>query len=781
MRHLLCALGSAAIVVLPAMAAAAPTTLAAPSLPSPAPPAPPAPPAVPAPLDASFQHKPKLPTDKVDLQLEDADLGELVRVIGELTGKRFVIASPKLAKTKASVYAPQKVTVAEAYQAFLAVLTANGLTVVPQAGFLKIVESQDVARQLTPIERGDIPAEERYVTRIHRLVHLSAEEVASGVLSKLATKDASIVPYVPGNLLIMTETGANLRRMMEVLDAIDAASEQDKLYLQPLHYLPAAQVQKQLAEILGLEKKPEVAPAGPLHVGRIVAVERPNSLVIVATYASYERILRVLEQLDVAPSNEAQVRVVMLQHADAKKIVGPLNEAIGGAPGGGGAAGGGGATPTRTLPNAPSSVLEATAKVSADETTNSLIITATARDFGPIKAVIDALDRPKRQVFIEAVVLDVSAEHGLDLGAAWHGGDVTSVGNGNATTYGGFRPITSATGPSPTSSELQAFALGVRGPDIPFLSGVPGLSTIPSFGAFLSAVATSKAADILSTPHIIASDNTPAEIKVQLNTSLQPNAPQASLLPTGGAVPNVGSTVANNYKPIGPRIKVTPHLNDSDDVRLDVDEMISDVQSTPDKGDTYGTLSYLERTATTTLTVKDGETIVIGGLVRSRVTRSETKVPILGDIPLLGLLFRTRADRMEKSNLILVLTPHIIRDSTDLRRIFERKMQERQELMDRESIFKNDKWTAPKDYSRTRGLVDDIRLAQLEVARRRKESAETPPSGATVQIAQPPLEMPVPQSPASSGKAAATPSTPSTPSTPGGGGGIPARPTVIER
>jgi len=120
-------------------------------------------------------------------------------------------------------------------------------------------------------------------------------------------------------------------------------------------------------------------------------------------------------------------------------------------------------------------------------------------------------------------------------------------------------------------------------------------------------------------------------------------------------------------------------------VRLDVDEMISDVQSTPDKGDTSGTLSYLERTATTTLTLKDGETIVIGGLVRSRVTRSETKVPVLGDIPLLGALFRSRADRIEKSNLILILTPHIIRDSTDLRRIFERKMQERQELMDHES------------------------------------------------------------------------------------------------
>ena len=311
----------------------------------------------------------------------------------------------------------------------------------------------------------------------------------------------------------------------------------------------------------------------------------------------------------------------------------------------------------------------------------------------------------------------------------------------------------------------------MRGPDLPFLAGVPGLSTIPSFGAFLSAIATSKAADILSTPHIIASDNTPAEIKVQLNTSLQPNAPQTSILPTGtGVAPNVGSTVASNFKPIGPKIKVTPHLNDSDEVRLDVDELISDVQSTPDKGDTFGTLSYLERSATTTLTVKDGETIVIGGLVRTRVTRSETKVPLLGDIPLLGALFRTRGDHLEKSNLILVLTPHIIRDSSDLRRIFERKMQERQELMDRESIFRDDHWTSPKDWHRTHGLLADIRQAERQVIERRKEAAAAAPRDESVQIAQPPLDLPVPQN------AGASPKPPAAAAT-----GTPTKPTILER
>ncbi len=742
---------------------------AAPPAPAPPPSPTPAPGSDSAPLTAPFAHTPRAPGEKIALQLEDADLGELVRVIGELTGKRFVIASPKLAKTKASVYAPQKVTIAEAYQAFLAVLAANGLTVVPQAGFLKIIESQDVARQLTPIERGEIPAEERYVTRIHRLKHLAAEDVATGVLSKLATKDASIMPYAPGNLLIITETGANLRRMLEILDTIDEAGEDDKLWLQPLRYVPAGQVEKQLSEILDLKKKADSAPpGGTLHVGRIVALDRPNALVIVATRGSYERILRILEQIDVAPSNEAQVRVVMLQHADAKKIVGPINEAIGG-PTGGGSAGSRGPA----VPNAPAAVLEAPAKVSADETTNALIVTATSRDFGPIKAVIEALDRPKRQVFIEAVVLDVSTEHGLNLGVSWHGGNVTAspLGGGNQTVYGGFRPQASA-GP-PSSTELQAFALGVRGPDIPFLSGVPGLSTIPSFGALLSAVASSSSTDILSTPHIIASDNTAAEIKVQLNTSVQPNAPQTSLLPTGGVVPNVGSSVANNFKAIGPRIKVTPHLNDSDEVRLDVDEAISDIQSAPGPNDTFGTISYLERTATTTLTVKDGETIVIGGLVRNRVARTEKKVPILGDIPLLGALFRTRNDTTEKSNLILILTPHIIRDSNDLRRIFEKKMQERQELMDRESIFADDHWAAPKDYAKTRGLLGDIRMAQRAVVAKKNEQDALFPTRDTVVVAQPPLDLPVPQTPAGNQK-------PATPSLPPAGGGA-ARPTIIER
>jgi len=760
----------------------------------------------PAAAPAAFEHRARKPGDGVMLQLEDADLSELVRVIGEVTGKRFVIASPKLAKLKASVYAPQKVSAAEAYQAFLAVLAANGLTVVPQGGFSKIIESQDVARQLTPVERGELSPDERYVTRIHRLGHLSAEEVAQTVLSKLATKDASIVPYPAGNLLILTETSANLRRMLEILDAIDSASEEDKLWFQPLRHVASSQVEKQLAAVLGLasshgagadRRDAPAAPAsggGALHVGRIVALERPNALVMIATRASYQRILALLEAIDVAPTSEAEVRVVMLQHADAKKIAGPINEALGGASSAPAGVPGGGVA--RGSPAAAAPVLESPAKVAPDETTNSLIVTATLRDFTAIKAVIDALDRPKRQVFIEAVVLDVSADRGVDLSAAWHGGSVdqAALGPGEMTTYGGMRPLSSIT---PSSSELQAFALGVRGPSIPFLENVPGLSSIPSFGLFLSAVATSKAVDIVSTPNILASDNTQAEIRVQLQTSLQPNAPQTTILPTGATAvaPNVGSSVANNFRGIGPRIRVTPHLNDSDEVRIDIDELISDIASTPDKGDTYGTISYVERTATTTFTVRDGETTAIAGLVRNRLSRSETKVPVLGDIPLLGALFRSRADRTEKSNLVLVITPYIIRDQVDLKRIFERKMQERQELIDHDAVFTGGGWRPPKDWGRTHGLLTEIRATSRQIENRRaQEAARRPPEDPGI-VPSAPMELPVPQGPAPAG-IRASPGAPSPTPSPGALGApatatgpspspVPAapapRPSVVER
>jgi general secretion pathway protein D len=443
--------------------------------------------------------------------------------------------------------------------------------------------------------------------------------------------------------------------------------------------------------------------------------------VIVGTEGGYRRALDLIKRMDVPESNEGELHVVALQYADAKKIAPAITQALTGASGPSGPQAAGG-----TAPLGSAAVLEAPVKISPEDTTNSLIIASSARDYAAIREVISKLDQPHRQVYIEAVVLDVSMNRTSELGLQYHGAGPSSSGS---LVYGGLDALASIQGPAGAdASTLQGLALGVQGPStgltLPGLSGT-GLS-IPAFGMLLTALASNSDADILSTPHILASDNTPAEIKVQLHTSMQKNAasfslPGASSSALSAASPAISSTP--QYATLGPRIRIVPHVNDSDDVRLDIDEQISDA-GVVDSG-SLGTLSYNERDATTTLTVKDQQTVVIGGLVRDNVTHSTTKIPVLGDIPLLGALFRSTTDTVVKQNLVLILTPYIIRDQDDLRRIFERKMEERQDFIDHTTLFSSHGYDPPHDYVRAEGLLGGVRreckqvLARQEIERLR--------------------------------------------------------------
>lgn len=677
--------------------------------------------------------KPKSPNERVTLQLEDVELADLVRAMSELTGKRFLIAA-KAKGFKTTIVSHQKLTVAEAYQAFLASLQANGLTVLPEGGVLKIVESQDITQKTTPIVKDgeELSPEERYVTRVHRLKNVGADDVTTQLVQKFLTKEGSVVPYPAGNLLIVTDTGANLRRVMRILDEIDVKGPEARLYFQPLRYAASSEVEKKLGDLFDLKGGKDARPDPRLV--RIVPVDRPNALVVVATDEGYRRVLALLEHIDVPPQNEAQIQVVRLAYADAKKIVQPLSEVLSSL---GPQAAGKGAT-------APSSPLEGPAKVGVEETSNALIVTSSPRDFLQIREVIRALDQPKRQVYLECVIMDLTLEKATSLGFAFHGGDGVTMGSGQGLAYGGFRGSTSVLAPSP--ADLQAFALGIRGPDIKLPFSIPtgagtSIDKIPGVGALLVAQATSKAADVLSSPHVIASDNIPAELRVQLNTSLQPNAPPAATVISGTTLPGAGSPASASYRAIGPKIKLTPHLNESNKVRLDVEETISDVASTPDKSDTYGTVSFIDREAKTTLTIPDGQTVVLGGLVRNRRSRAETKVPLLGDIPLLGALFRTSTDTNDKSNLVLLVTPHILRDESDMKRVFEEKMHERRQLSDHIALFEPGRWEPSMDWSTKRGLLGDIREKQRAVA--------APPPALPVRDVGPPqavapIELPAP-------------------------------------
>jgi general secretion pathway protein D len=705
-------------------------------------------------FESGVEFEPRSPNYKVSFSLEDADLNELVRVIGQLTGKRFIFGG-KVRNIKASIYSPQKVTVAEAYQAFLSILETNGLTVVPHGRFLKIVETGGIASQDTPTYgSGQVaPSEDRYVTRLLRLQHASAEEVAN-ILGHFKSKDGDITVHPGGNLLIITDTGSNLRRMMQIIDEVDVGSSGDQMWIEGLHYAAASDVASRINEIFDLKGASGGKPGdkggagvslGDAHVTKVMAEDRSNSVIIVATERAYLRILEFIKRIDVPQTGgEGEIHVIPLQHADALELVKTLNDIVSGAASagqpGGAAAGKAGA---------PSPIFEGGIKVSADKATNSIVVTSSLRDYASLRAVVDRLDQARRQVFIEAVIMDLSVNRTDTLGVSFHGGiaDTLFGGSSNSLLYGGLNPLSSALTPNP--ADLQGLALGLRGPNIPGSGAALGTGVdIPAFGVIISALSTTGDVDVLSTPHILATDNEKAIISVGENVPLQQNIPS---LPTSGA----GTTGFNPFsfggvspqrQDVGTKIEITPHLNSSNEVRLDLIETISEAR---EPQGTLGVVPITQRNATTKLVVQDQQTVVIGGLMRNRLAHSEQKIPVLGDIPVLGALFRKSTNVMQKTNLILVLTPYIIREQNDLRVIFERKMQERQEFLDRYFVFSDHPdYQPPKDYSRTNGLLEEIKETyRLEDERARLDEIMRPKEIKTHSPGEP-LDLPVRPGPA---------------------------------
>jgi general secretion pathway protein D len=454
-------------------------------------------------------------------------------------------------------------------------------------------------------------------------------------------------------------------------------------------------------------------------IRNIIADERTNSLIIISTERAYLRILEMIRQLDIALEGEGRIHVHYVQHGAATDIAAALTSLVGASsstrPPAGGARGQ--AQRPAATPVATGTLFEGAIAVTAYEPANALVITSSLHDYTALRKVIERLDAPRKQVFIEAVVMELGIERSSELGFSFHGGAGNFPTDGSLSLFGFNAPSSIDI----TQNNLTGLALGVRGPTIENSQQLVGFS-VPGFGVVVTALAQSGDADVLSTPHIIAMDNTEAEISVGENIPLQTNgvapgtfagagslgslaqagASGADLGALGGLAGGLGSVARQD---VGTTIRVTPHINANDEVRLEIEEEISEQGAT---SGTLGVVSINRRTASTEVMVRDQQTIVIGGLMRDAIQNKEDKVPVLGDIPILGALFRKTSKQKRKTNLLLILTPYIIRDPGDLREIFERKMQERQQMIDRYFVFGEDKFEPHIDYSRTRGLVAEI-------------------------------------------------------------------------
>jgi len=679
----------------------------------------------------------------------ETELKDLITWVMGFTCKNFIL-DPRIVSTgkKVTVIAPNKMSSTEAYRVFLVALSTMGLTIVPKGNVLRIVESATAKSETVPILKRCVPNDEDQIVRYVLRPTYTQVETLRGALDSIRSPAGNV--QVAGTMLIITDYSSQVRDMMSLARSIDVPGGSDGIYTIPVHHSDATQLAQKLNEILGISgaaaggagpgkrnfQQPN-APGAPPQVvstddvssavpSKILVDDRSNTLIVVSSEAAYLRVKGLVDRLDISLDTESgsAIHVCPLENALAEELATTLNNAMGqgqqqrpgATPGRPGAPG----APNIPPPQPPAAggdnlgaSLEGQVRVIGDKPTNSLIIMSTGRDFIAIKDVVRRLDQPRRQIFIEALILEVQLSKNLEIGTSSHGG--LPVNGSNALVLGGvqtpdLRSISAATS--------LASATGLIGGLIgaPLANSQTFLGTsIPSYGILFQALATQDNTDILSAPHVIAIDNEKTEFSVGNNIPYKAGLSFGGFgLPgaTGGAATPTGSIGQNiQRQDLNLSLNVTPHISSNDVVRLEIEQETKDIAgSDPELGPTWS-----QRKLKTQVVIHDQQSVVIGGLIQERDTYSVTKVPLLGDIPILGYLFKFSTKAKKKTNLLILLTPYIIKDQLDLQTIRERKVREREEFVQSFSSLNEMKYEPKVDYRRKRGLIEEINRALQSV------------------------------------------------------------------
>jgi general secretion pathway protein D len=655
---------------------------------------------------------------------------ELVASLGEI-GCQTILVGPQIAQRggKVSLEVPDLLSASEVYKLFYSALEVMGLTVEVSGKTLKVVDIARAMEASRPLDEEEAtPAGDGYVTRLLRVAHANVAEIAE-VLGKLRGKTGDVTPYPAASSLIVTDRGSNVRRMETIVRALDVAPPGERLWTLGTHGTSATELSSTIEKVFSTGKRPATPgpnPAAPSSarlaegISQIVPVDSARLLVIVASDRGYEQVMHLAARID-PPSVDgsgSQAHVIYLANTNADDMAKTL-ATVGLASRGTGTTGTLGQSGARPPGGAPTAMngsampLQGDVRIGADPVSNSLIVFANGQDFLMVRDLVAKLDIPRRQVYVDATILDLTADQTRNTGVSWHGG--TDVANGQATgmissggksilvdTSSASSGSTSATTVS-TAMQLASLFTGAGGTAALFGKAfdVAGVS-VPSVGVVLQALEHNRDVNVISRPHLLTMDNTKASISVG----------QKIPFPTASTFAgSFGQQTSYQRQDVALKLELTPHLNDSDSIRLELNGEISDVADAPGTTQTAGGPTTNQRTITTSVVVNDGETVILGGLQKDLESEVVDKIPFLGDIPLLGWLFKTKVKQHTKQNLLIILTPYVIRGPEDLRRISDRKESERREFLERYTAFTDDAaYDRNIDWRRKRGLLEEINL-----------------------------------------------------------------------
>jgi len=554
------------------------------------------------------------------LNMENTDINTLISTIADKTGKNFIV-DPRV-KGKVTIISHQAITRKELYQTFLSILEVHGFAAIPGDGVIKIVpDSTAKQSSIRTATRGAPGQGDELVTRVVMVDYVNAMQLVP-ILRPLIPQQGHMAAFPSSNVLIVSDRADNISRIMKLIKRIDRPSNEDVEVIS-LQHASAAEMVRVLAT-LRKSGQGKAATAAPV----LVADERTNSILLGGNKAERLRLRALIAHLDTSTEDGGNTKVIYLKYADAASLVPVLTGVSDNLTKAGGKAA---AKPSRSNVN-----------IQADENTNSLVITAKPDLMRSLQSVIRQLDIRRAQVLVEAIIAELSSTKTSELGVQFGSFDTENTGAISSEFPG--------TGPT-ILGILNSTTVNLNGG---LNIGIGDGTGNNRFGVLLRAIASDDDSNLLSTPNLVMLDNEEAEIIVGQNVPFVTGS-QA----TTGGVATPFQTIQR--QDVGLTLKVKPQINEGDAIKLDITQETSSV--VPDNSSvTSSDIITNKRSIKTTVLVSDGEIVVLGGLISDDLTEGVSKVPVLGDVPVLGNLFRSRTTRKVKTNLMVFLHPVILKE-----------------------------------------------------------------------------------------------------------------------
>ena len=583
------------------------------------------------------------------INLKDTDIRELIQFVSDATGTTIVV-DPAV-KGKVRVISSNPVSADELYELFLSVLDVHGYTAVRSGDIVRVIPAKDA--RSAPLDVSDdrsSSTSDEYMTQVIRLENISAAKLIP-VLRPLVPQQAHMAAYAPSNAIIISDVSANIDKIRDIIERMDKSAVQ-KTDIIKLRYAVAEDVVRMLEQL----NKSASKQTGSEQEVLLVADARTNSVLVSGDELERARLRKLVNHLDTPLEQSGNVKVIYLQYAEAKDLADVL---------------------TRVMKNinqldtadgakAASGSNSNTSTIEADEGTNALIITADPDEMASLEVVIQRLDIRRAQVLVEAIIVEMEVIDGQELGLQWLFADNDGVFGSNITR-GDARlsgiagsQLSEGGGDTPDGVNLGGLAAALAGTGGTTLGWAQLDSMGLSMTVILNALNETANTNILSTPSILTLDNQEAFITVGQQVPFV----TGSYTNTGAG----GEGAQNPFQTIerenvGITLTVTPHINDGDSVVLDIMQEVSSISKTSVIASDVITN---ERKIQTKILALDGQVVVLGGLIKDDVQDAQQKVPLLGDIPYLGRLFRSDAERVSKQNLMVFIRTTIIRDNEQL-------------------------------------------------------------------------------------------------------------------